>query len=81
MRYKYGYVFTHHSQVNKIKMMLINKRLHFIMLSEHKNDAGRVVFIETLVNVVRVVMCNIYAPNKEDPICFNEVKKLLGDKE
>jgi len=62
-------------------MILINKKLNFVMLTEIKDDIGRIICIESLINGVKVILCNVYAPNKTDPGFINKVNKILGDKE
>ncbi|KAI5089733.1 hypothetical protein C0J45_19868, partial [Silurus meridionalis] len=61
-------------------MILIHKRLNFVMLTETKDDMGRIICIETLINGVKVILCNIYAPNKADPGFVHEVNKILGER-
>ncbi len=51
------------------------------MLTEAKDEAGRIICIETLINGVKVILCNVYAPNKEDPGFMNKINKIIGDKE
>ena len=62
-------------------IILINKRLSFVMLGETKDEAGRIICVDALINGVKVVLCNVYAPNKDDPIFINEVNRILGAKE
>ncbi len=40
-----------------------------------------VICIDALINGFKVVLCSIYAPNKDDPAFINEVNKTLGSKE
>lgn len=46
-------------------MILINKNLSFVMLKQHKDMEGRLICIEALINGIRTVLCNLYAPNKK----------------
>lgn len=70
-----GQVFysTLNSKINGV-MILINKKLSFVLLGEFKDKERRIICINALINGVIVVLCNIYAPNKEDPDFVNEVK-------
>lgn len=62
-------------------MILINKHLSFIMLKQHSDREGRLICIEAMINGIRTVLCNIYAPNKEEPDFFHEVNRVVGNME
>ena len=62
-------------------MILINKRLSFVMIKEKKDQEGRIICIEALINGVKIILCNIYAPNEGEPDFFHEVNTLIGDME
>ena len=62
-------------------IILVNKNLNFILLKEVKDGEGRMVCAQALINGTTMTLCNIYAPNKGDPIFFNEVNKTLGEME
>ena len=62
-------------------MILVNKNLSFVMLKQKKDVEGRIICIEALINGIRTILCNIYAPNKGDPVFFHEVNTLVGDME
>lgn len=49
------------------------------MLKQHKDNEGRIICVEAKINGVKVNLCNIYAPNKEDPNFFHKVNKMMGD--
>lgn len=34
--------------------------------------------MEALINGIRIILCNIYAPNKEDPDFFHVINKIMG---
>lgn len=68
------------SQRNGV-IILVNKNLNFVLLKEVKDDEGRMICIQALVNGTKVTLCNIYAPNKCDPNFFHEVNKTLGEME
>ena len=42
---------------------------------------GRIVCIEALINGGKMILCNIYAPNRGDPHFFHKVNKILGEME
>lgn len=60
-------------------MILINKNLSCIILKQHNDKEGRIICIEALINGIRTVLCNIYAPNKEEPDFFHEVNRVIGN--
>lgn len=60
-------------------IILINKKLSFILLKEMKDKEGRMVCIHALINGSRTILCNIYAPNKGDPHFVHNVNKTLGE--
>lgn len=58
--------------------ILINKRLNFVLLQEFKDENGRYLCLQALINGVQVVLCNIYAPNRDEPNFIHKVNKMLG---
>ena len=59
-----GHVF--HSSFDSKKRgvaILVHKKLKLVLLKEHKDEEGRVVCIETIINGKKINICNIYAPN------------------
>lgn len=48
-------------------MILVKKNLNFLPLKEVKDTEERMICVQALIEGVKVVFCNIYAPNKEDP--------------
>lgn len=58
--------------------ILINKRLNFVLSREFKDSDGRILGLEAKINGVKVVLCNIYAPNKDSPVFIHKVTKMLG---
>ena len=60
-------------------IILVNKKLNFVVLNQFKVSQGRILVVEALVNGVKVILCNLYAPNKENTYFFHEVSKILGD--
>lgn len=75
-----GHVF-HNSVSSKScgVVILINKKLNFAIVNQYKDSHGRILVVEALTNGVKVVLCNLYAPNKENTSIFQEVDKILVD--
>lgn len=73
-----GHVF-HNSVSSKScgVVILINKKLNFVVVNQFKDSHGRILVVEALINGVKVVLCNLYAPNGENTIFFHEVNKIL----
>lgn len=57
--------------------ILVNKNLNFVLLREVKDNEGRMICVQAMVNGTKMILCNIYAPNKGDPLFFHQVNKLL----
>lgn len=53
--------------------MLINKNINFKLNSVEKDKAGRFLLIDCVLNTNRVTFVNIYGPNHDDPLFFNEL--------
>lgn len=51
------------------------------MLKKYNDKEGRIICLEALINGVRTILCNIYAPNKEEPDFFHGINKIIGDRE
>ena len=60
-------------------MILVNKNINLALIKELKDKWGRIICIEVLINGVKLVLCNVYAPNKTEPTFFHEVHKMLGE--
>lgn len=60
-------------------VILINKKLNFVVLNQFKDSHGRILVVEALINGVKVVLCNLYAPNRERTSFFHDVNKTLGN--
>lgn len=74
-----GSVFHNSTSSNSFGVaILINKKLNFFVLNQFKNSCGRLLVVEALINGVKVVLCNINTPNKENTSFFHEVNKILG---
>uniref|UniRef100_A0A3Q3LTK5 Endonuclease/exonuclease/phosphatase domain-containing protein n=1 Tax=Labrus bergylta TaxID=56723 RepID=A0A3Q3LTK5_9LABR len=56
----------------------VEERLQFVLKGEFKDKEGRIICIDALINGIKVVPCNIYAPNKEYPDFINELNKVLA---
>lgn len=59
--------------------ILIHKKLNFLVTKQQKDDEGRVIYLQVKINGVQVTLCNIYAPNEENPDFFHKLNKLVGN--
>lgn len=48
----------------------IHKKLNFELLKQCKNEGGRFICMEAVVNRMKLNLCKIYAPNTEDADFF-----------
>lgn len=48
-------------------IILVNRNLSFTLLKEVKDDEGRMICVQALINWTEMTLGNIYAPNKGDP--------------
>lgn len=60
-------------------MILVNRNIHFVLLKEVKDTEGRMICVQAMIEGIKMILCNIYAPNKGDPHFFHEVNKVLGE--
>ncbi len=60
-------------------MILVHKKWNLVLLKQHKDDEGRIICVEAKINRVKVNLCNVYAPNKEEPEFYHKVNKMLGE--
>lgn len=60
-------------------LILVHKMLNFSLVRELADANGRIICIETIINGMELTLCNIYAPNKEEPSFFHEVNRILGN--
>ncbi len=83
LKLKYGWVgHVFHSSFSSKRngvAILVNKNLNFIPTGEVKDDEGRMVCLQAMINGTTVVLCNIYAPNIGDPNFYYELNKTLGE--
>uniref|UniRef100_A0A3P8RWJ4 Reverse transcriptase domain-containing protein n=1 Tax=Amphiprion percula TaxID=161767 RepID=A0A3P8RWJ4_AMPPE len=60
-------------------MILIHKKLHFVLLQQFKDEDGRLLCLQALINGVKVVLCNVYAPNRDEPKFIYKINEMLGN--
>uniref|UniRef100_A0A3P9I561 Reverse transcriptase domain-containing protein n=1 Tax=Oryzias latipes TaxID=8090 RepID=A0A3P9I561_ORYLA len=77
-----GKVF-HNSVSSKSRgvMTLINKKLNFVFLKQLQDDDGRLLCIQALINGIKVVLVNVYAPNGDEPDFIYKISKMLSNLE
>lgn len=59
--------------------ILVHKKLNFQLLREEKDMEGRMICLEAKIDGIKINLCNIYAPNVEDPEFLHEVNKSVGN--
>lgn len=69
----------YHSSYSHGVAILVHKNLNFLLIKEQKDEEDRVIYVEAKINGVKINLCNIYAPNGEDPGFFHKINKLAGN--
>lgn len=62
-------------------LILINKKLSFVMLKKYNDKEECIICLEALINGVRTILRNLCIPNKEEPDFFHGINKIIGDRE
>ena len=71
-------VFSHGTNQARGVCILLDKKLDYKILSIDKiNNDGRCIIIEIKVNEIILVLCNVYAPNRDTPHFFHEIAAKL----
>ena len=50
--------------------------MELVLVKEFNSDEGTIVCTEAVINRIKMVLCNMYAPNKEHTNIFTEVNKF-----
>lgn len=58
--------------------LLINKHLNFKLNSVEKDKNGRFLFVDCEINRNKISLVNIYGPNYDDPLFFNNLIMKLA---
>lgn len=53
--------------------LLFNKNLQFKLDSTEKNESGRFVLIDCVINLNKMTLVSLYGPNIDDPVFFNDL--------
>lgn len=59
--------------------ILVHKKLNFVMLNQKKDEEGRMICVHAIIEGVKINICNLYAPNKDDSNFFHMVNKNIGE--
>lgn len=74
-----GHVFHNSESSKSCGVVILIKKLSFAIVNQYKDSHGRILVVEALINGVKVVLCNLYAPNRENTSLFHKVNKILDD--
>ncbi len=69
--------FSHGASNSKGVCILFKKNFEFTVHSEFKDDEGRVLCLDITIDDLRLSLCNIYAPNEDNPEFFKNAFTLL----
>ena len=76
----YQVLYTHGSSMSKGVAILFNNNFPLVINKTWSDDEGRCIICDITVNDRRIVLCNIYAPNNDQPSFFEKVFDILeGD--
>ena len=48
-----------------------------MMLNQKKDDEGRIICFHSAIDGVKINICNVYAPNRDDSDFFHMVNKTM----
>lgn len=69
-------MYSSYSSKRNIVVILFKKNLNIHILKQYKVNQGRVISVETILSGVEMNLCDIYAPNAEDPVFFHELNDM-----
>ena len=73
-----GRIYFSHGETNARGVaILINKKTNIKIKREYKDDCGRVLILDIEYENISLSLCNIYAPNHDDPEFVNRCSKML----
>uniref|UniRef100_A0A4W5JYT8 Endonuclease/exonuclease/phosphatase domain-containing protein n=1 Tax=Hucho hucho TaxID=62062 RepID=A0A4W5JYT8_9TELE len=72
---------AHSSATNKMKgvLILFDRKRHFQVEGSDHDDAGRFVFVTTVINHSKMCFASIYCPNVPDSNFLSSISKILLD--
>lgn len=59
--------------------ILVHKKLKLVVLDQKKDDEGRMICIQAIIEGVKFNICNVFAPNKEDSNFIRALNKTMGE--
>lgn len=74
---EWGYTAFFSGLANKKAGFVFNNKLTFKVLGQICDKEGRYIIIDLEVGDLTLMICNIYAPNKDDPIFFQKVREQM----
>lgn len=73
--------FSSHSSGRKCGVaILISRTLNFTHVSHFVDSEGRYILLNGIIDGMHISLCNIYAPNEDDPMFMRKVFGLILDK-
>ena len=80
IRAQWGYqcYFCSHTSQSRGVAILINNNFEFKLLNEEKDNSGNLLILDAQINKKQITLINLYAPNKDDPEFFNNLKSRIS---
>ena len=72
-------LFSHGTTKSRGVCILMPKGMKQTCSDVYRDNAGRIIKTNIEINNCAVSICNIYAPNDDNPAFFNEVHKVLSN--
>ena len=74
------YFSSHTSGRKRGVAILVKRGLNFTYISHYTDSEGRYILLNGTIDGIRISLCNIYAPNEDDPIFIKKIFGLIIDK-
>jgi len=76
----HGEVFFNHGTTNQRGVLILCKEnLKFTINNCSRDDDGRLLIIDISINDLNFCICNLYAPNRDNPDFFDNIEKLMSN--
>ena len=70
-------IFNHGESSSRGVCIMLDKNLKPIINKISRDESGRILILDLIVNDQKITVANIYAPNEDDPEFFMQLFKLL----
>ena len=74
-------IFSHGTSLARGVAILTSKEIYSIMSNIYIDLEGRYIIVDVMENDTKITLVALYAPNTDDPLFFQQIAKLLRDRE